>query len=39
MTAARDESGIIDLETLGDIIVRRRAREKIEEERKINACI
>ena len=39
VTTARNESGIIDLGILGDIAVRRRAREKLEEERKINACI
>ena len=39
VTTARDESGIIDLEILGDIVARRQEREKIERERKINACI
>lgn len=39
VTTARDESGVIDLEILGDIAVRRRERERIEEERKLNACI
>ena len=39
VTTARDEFGVVDLKILGDIVVRRRAREKIEEERKINACI
>ena len=39
VTTARDESGVVDLEILDDIAVRRRAREKLEEERKINACI
>lgn len=39
VTTARDEFGIVDLGILGDIIVRRRERERIEEERKINACI
>ena len=39
MTTARDESGVVDLGILDDIAVRRREREKIERERKINACI
>ena len=39
VTTARDKFGVVDLKILGDIVVRRRAREKIEEERKINACI
>ena len=39
VTTARDESGVIDLGILDDIAVRRRERERIEEERKINACI
>ena len=39
VTTARNESGVIDLGVLGDIVVRRRAREKIERERKLHACI
>lgn len=39
VTTARDEFGIIDLEILGDIIVRRREREKLEKERKLHARI
>lgn len=39
VTTARDEFGVIDLGILDDIAVRRRERERIEEERKINACI
>lgn len=39
VTTARDEFDVIDLEILGDIVVRRRAREKIERERKLHACI
>lgn len=39
VTTARNESGIIDLEILGDIVVRKQEREKIERERKLNACI
>ena len=34
VTTARNESGIIDLEILGDIVVRKQEREKIERERK-----
>lgn len=39
VTTARDEFGVIDLEILGDIIVRRREREKLEKERKLHARI
>lgn len=39
VTTARNESGVIDLEILGDIVVRRREREKLERERTLNACI
>ena len=39
VTTARNESGIIDLGILGDIVARRQEREKIERERKLNACI
>lgn len=39
VTTARNESGVIDLEILGDITVRRREREKLERERKLHACI
>lgn len=39
VTTARNESGIIDLEILGDIVARRQERKKIERERKLHACI
>ena len=39
VTTARNESGIIDLGILGDIVARRQEREKIERERKLNDCI